>query len=58
MLEAVANDIEQALEGGGHDDPNTVRERIDSAAVKFEAEHPQFARILSEVTDALAKIGV
>jgi hypothetical protein len=58
MLEAVANDIEQALEGSAADDAQTVRERIDTAAVRFEAEHPQFARILSEVTDALAKIGV
>lgn len=58
MLEAVARDIEHALEGDATDDAHTVRERIDSAAVRFEAEHPQFARILSEVTDTLAKIGV
>jgi hypothetical protein len=55
MLEAVARDIEQVLEGGGDD---SARGRIESVALRFEAEHPRFARMLSEVTDALAKIGV
>ncbi|MBN1239037.1 MAG: DUF4404 family protein [Gammaproteobacteria bacterium] len=55
MLEEVARDIEQVLEGGSDD---TVRGRIEGAAVRFEAEHPSFARLLSEVTDTLAKIGL
>jgi hypothetical protein len=57
MLEAVASDIERALEGR-HEAPHTVRARVEDATVRFEAEHPRFARVLSEVTDALAKIGV
>ncbi len=57
MLEDVALSIERALEGQ-HDEPHTVRERVEGATVRFEAEHPRFARVLSEVTDALAKIGV
>lgn len=57
MLEAVADDIARTLEGR-HDEPHTVRERVEGATVRFEAEHPRFARVLSEVTDALAKIGV
>ncbi|HEX6994381.1 MAG TPA: DUF4404 family protein [Gammaproteobacteria bacterium] len=56
-LEAVADDIARTLEGR-HDEPHTVRERVEGATVRFEAEHPRFARVLSEVTDALAKIGV
>lgn len=57
LLEAVADDIERALEGR-HDEPHTVRERVEDATVRFEADHPRFARVLTEVTDALAKIGV
>ena len=57
LLDAVASDIERTLEGR-HDEPHTVRERVEGATVRFEAEHPRFARVLSEVTDALAKIGV
>lgn len=57
LLEAVADDIERTLEGR-HDEPHTVRERVEDATVRFEAQHPRFARVLTEVTDALAKIGV
>jgi len=57
LLDAVASDIERTLEGR-HDEPHTVRERVEGATVRFEAEHPRFARVLTEVTDALAKIGV
>jgi hypothetical protein len=56
-LEALAHDIEQTLEGQP-DAPHSVRERLEGATVRFEAEHPRFARVLTEVTDALAKIGV
>lgn len=57
MLEAVAKEIERTLEGR-HDEPHTVRERVEGATVRFEAEHPRFARVLGEIADALAKIGV
>jgi hypothetical protein len=59
MLETVANDIERTLRG--EHDADSVRERLDrleGAALRFEAEHPSFARVLTEVTDALTKIGV
>lgn len=55
LLEEVAQDIEHALEGPFDD---TVRGRIEAAAVRFQAEHPRVARLMSEVTDTLAKIGV
>lgn len=57
MLENVAHDIERTLEGQP-DAGQSVRDRIEGATLRFEAEHPRFARILGEVTDALAKIGV
>jgi hypothetical protein len=59
MLETVARDIERTLHG--EQDADSVRERLDrleGAALRFEAEHPSFARVLTEITDALTKIGV
>lgn len=57
LLEEVADDIERTLEGR-HDASDTVRDRVERATARFEAEHPKLARVLGEVTDALAKIGV
>jgi len=57
MLGEVAVDIEQVLAETASD-YESVRERIKAATLEFEAEHPGFARILSEVTDALAKLGI
>jgi hypothetical protein len=57
LLEEVAVDIEQAL----HEDtfqPSTFAERLEASALEFEADHPALARVLREVTDALAKLGV
>jgi hypothetical protein len=59
LLETVADDIERTLEG--EHDPDSVGERIErleDAALRFEAQHPRFSLILSEVADALTKIGV
>lgn len=57
MLGEVAIDIEQVLAETASD-YESVRERVKAATLEFEAEHPGFARILSEVTDALAKLGI
>lgn len=57
LLEDLAGEIEQAL----HEDslqPTTMSERLEASAAEFEAEHPALARVLREVTDALAKLGV
>jgi hypothetical protein len=57
LLEEVAGDIEQAL----HEDtlqPSSMSERLEASALEFEADHPALARVLREVTDALAKLGV
>ena len=57
MLGEVATDIEQVL-AETVSDYESVRERLKAATLEFEAEHPGFSRILSEVTDALAKLGI
>jgi hypothetical protein len=56
-LAEVADTIERVLE---EPQPDYARAhaRIEDAALSFEARHPAFARILSEVTDALAKLGL
>jgi Cft2 family RNA processing exonuclease len=39
-------------------DVRSVRERVESTALGFEAEHPRLAAVLGEITDTLAKLGI
>jgi hypothetical protein len=57
QLADVADTIEEVL---GEDSPDlkAAHQRIEDVALSFEARHPAFSRILSEVTDALAKLGI
>lgn len=57
QLEEIASSIEQVLAESDPDYRETL-DRIENAALGFEARHPGFARVLSEVTDALAKLGI
>ncbi len=56
-LEQLADELEGAL-GEDQPDYDSVRERVEAAMLAFEADHPGFARLLSEVTDTLAKLGI
>lgn len=56
-LAEVADTIERVLDEP-RPDYAAAQERIENAALGFEARHPRFARILSDVTDALAKLGL
>jgi hypothetical protein len=56
-LKDVAEEIERVL-AATEPDVHSVRERIEETALGFEASHPRFARLLSEVNDALAKLGI
>jgi hypothetical protein len=59
MLETVAQDIERTL--AGEQDQGSAGERVErleEAALRFEASHPTFSRLLSELTDTLTKIGI
>lgn len=56
-LAEVAETIDDVL-GADAPDYQTAHMRIQDAALEFEARHPAFARILSDVTDALAKLGI
>jgi hypothetical protein len=57
LLREVAEDIEVLL-AQSDPDPASVRDRLEQAAVRFEASHPQLAQTLTQITDALAKLGV
>lgn len=57
LLSEVADEIEQVL-GEDTGDNASARERLETAAYKFEAEHPRFAAILGEISDTLAKLGI
>lgn len=56
-LAHLAADIQRVLaeEAADH---RSITQRIESAALQFEATHPRLSRLFGEVTDALAKIGI
>lgn len=57
LLAELAADIERVLAEEGPENAG-LAERVETATVKFEASHPSLARALSEVSDALAKLGI
>ena len=56
-LARLAADIERVLNEEAAN-PRSVLDRVERAALEFEASHPQLARVFGEVTDALAKLGI
>jgi len=63
QLAEVAAQIERILaeaesESAAPVDAKSTRDEVEATALRFEAEHPQFAQILSEITDTLAKLGI
>jgi Domain of unknown function (DUF4404) len=57
QLAEIADTIDRVL-NESHPDIREAHASIEDAALGFEARHPSFARVLSEVTDALAKLGI
>ncbi len=58
LLEELAADIERVLDEEDETTPETVRDRMKKAAVDFEAEHPRIARVMNEIVEALARMGI
>ena len=56
-LADIAADIERIL-GERAARHASLRDRIEALTVRFEASHPKLAGVLSEVADALAKVGI
>lgn len=57
QLAEVADTIERVL-GEPEPDYDEAHASVQNIALGFEARHPRFSRILSDVTDALAKLGI
>lgn len=58
LLEQVAADIERVLDDDDETTPDTVRGKMEKAAVDFEARHPRLARVMNEIVDALGRMGI
>lgn len=58
LLEQAANDIERVLDEEDATTPDSVRDSFEQAAVSFEVEHPRMARVMGEIVDVLAKMGI
>lgn len=58
LLEQVAADIERVLDEDDETTPDTVRGKMEKAAVDFEAEHPRLARVMNEIADTLGRMGI
>jgi hypothetical protein len=59
QLRGIAQEIEGAV---GPDEDKSLgsdaMNQLEQAAVGFESEHPRLAGILSQITDALSKLGI
>lgn len=62
LLFALVRDVDRALGKGGArgvaDSAGAHRPRLESLAVRFEADHPALAEVVREIIDALARVGI
>jgi len=56
MLTQVMRDIEKALGQGGRAQANTSR--LESLAVRFEADHPDLAASVRRLVNLLSEVGI
>ena len=61
-LSAAVHDIDRALGEGGpqgaSETAGTHVPRLESLAVRFEADHPGLAEVIREIIDALVRVGI
>jgi hypothetical protein len=62
LLSALVRDIDRALGRGGAASAvgtaGSHAPRLESLAVRFEADHPGLAEVIREVIDALGRVGI
>ncbi len=58
LLTTVASDIEKVLARKENADVAQTSPRLESLAVKFEADHPALADTLRQLIDVLGKAGI
>ncbi|HEX5208315.1 MAG TPA: DUF4404 family protein [Steroidobacteraceae bacterium] len=62
LLSTLVRDIDRALGKGGTrgvaDTAGAHTPRLESLAVRFEADHPGLAEVVREIIDALGRVGI
>ena len=61
LMFEVSDDIRYLLESGRAkegDQAKPVGDRLDDLVLAFESRHPRIARMIEEVIDSLAKMGI
>ena len=61
LLATLVRDIDRALGRGGAREGEGAGQhapRLESLAVRFEADHPGLAEVIREVIDALVRVGI
>ena len=60
LLRALDQDIHQLLasEAGSQEESEPLTERAREIAARFASEHPQLEKVLRELADKLASIGI
>ena len=60
LLRKLTQDIDNLAAGGGapESSPESTAGQLEEAALKFETEHPKLSMALSEIVDALGKLGI
>ena len=60
LLKKLAQDVEKLADDADAADiePETTTSQLQNAAVQFESDHPKLSMALSEVIDALGKLGI
>lgn len=64
LLTQVDEDIHRLLDQGGEEDAtepeagDALSDQVRETATNFQAEHPRTYRVLREIADTLAKLGI
>jgi hypothetical protein len=58
LLTELVRDVDRALARDAAGAPGAHAHRLESLAVRFEADHPALAEVIREVIDALVKAGI
>lgn len=58
MVSEIDEDLHRLAHESDHSPLEDMEDRLEAAAVNFEANHPRTSGILREVADLLAKMGI
>lgn len=56
LMRLIADDVDRALDEEGLGE--RLKERAEELATEFEVEHPKAAKVLGEIVDVLARMGI